>query len=731
MGAFIAIAASQNRTRDCYASAPNLDLTLRSNGEETVQIMDSFGSFTQAGFDPPSIAPTLALGSSGGGLTNNTWVGYIYVYAAKNNYPQVDAGTSAGGSIAPRSNPSPSGNINIMGGAHHVLVTVATSQRSDISHIWIYRTGYFSTQQEAIDSANAGTAFFIAEIANNPNSSSLIYDDSTTVGEGGEECDIDNFTAPQFQFCAYFDPYFWGFGNFAIIANVEVFLDGSFVLADFGDAFFGGRNAQVISFVGITSGGYDGHGNFYFKQTAFNIGQCYIDIALTQTSEFNFSGATQATIKGPSNILYRSKPHNPLSWGETILVDEERIPTLYTFRIGGGDGTAISIIPNLNLLKLDTQAPGVSYLLNLRLAGTTSFEQSKRELSRGFSVSNNFSQFSTIDQNGNSVLWGYDFKTSSILQCDGSSQVPISTKIFDSLRALEFSNFDHGIYDDHTELAVFWFKTGALGEQNDIAFLYHVPTGNWSMHQDWDVSASATIFNSADGENKTIIGTSYGNIGQAFVEDSNVNWLVDSALPIANIFDFEGSGLGYDMQLAARTTPAFDITKPQLYVGNYMRICNDPTHSIAGGIVKIVAVISSSRIHVVFVNGSFSPPASMVGFLGFIPTSFTKFSQLSSPTIQKQLTEMFLTGKGIYDATSNGYFTFAGRLALELELFNIFSNATQQTRLHFLQNGAQGYYNKSLAPNIAFSSIIGLTVDMINGTIPIELKDYSLAFENS
>lgn len=754
MIAKVAIAGPQNAHRDCYAAAPNLDLTLRSNGEETVQVMDSFGNFVQAGFDPPAVAPTLALGAGGGGLTDATFVGYVYVYVAKLNYPLVDAGTSGGGSIAPRSNPSPSATINITGGAHHVTVTLPTSTRLDISHIWIYRTLYFTTLQEATDAINAGTAFWIGEIANNSTVTTINFDDGLTIA-AGEEVDTDCFTAPQFQFCAYFDPYFWGFGNFAMVANCTIAADGSFAFTDSTQRFFSGRNGQTISFAGITTGGYDGHGNYYLLVTNTNgSGRCMLDQALTSFGTLPSTGTTVATIKGQQNILYRSKPHDPFAWGDTTLIGDIRVPALYAFRIGGGVGTAIAIIPNLNLLKLDTEAPGISYVLNLRLAGTPAFEDSKRELSRGFSVTNHFSQFSTLNENGNTVLWGYDFKSSSVLQCDGSTQIPISSKVFDTLRSLQLFEFNHGIYDDHTELAIFWFSTGLYGEQNDLAILYHVPTGNWSLHIDHDVSCSDTIFDSLTGENKTIVGTSKGLIGQALAEDVVRDWTQN----LQSTFNIISTNPGADATFQNINGPFIGIgtglpnSNPTILqiLGVYIQIypLQKPGSfytTLYPTIAKIVAVPASDTIDVKFIVGGPSVPldplATVVGiYFGAHPTFISKFTQLSSPTTQKQLTEIFLNAEGIgslnTDFASGQLFGVEFRLSPNLDddfsadrYFGTIALAYMQRLVPTGGAAWDIFYNKNLNTSINFSSILGFHLEFSPGNI--SLKDYSLIFENS
>lgn len=730
---FVAIGAPQQRTRDCYATATNLDLTLRSNGEEDVLVMDSYGQFVQAGFDAPTVAPTLTLSTNGSGLTNNKWVGYLYAYQANQAYRLVDAGVSAGGSIAPRSNPSPSGNIQVTGGipTRHILVRVNTTTRPDITNILIYRTEYFNTQQEAIDAVNAGTAFYIGTILNDPNVAIVSFDDGVAT-VGGEQCDTDNYTAPIFQFCAYYDPYFWGFGNDAYIGECVVAADATFTLDADADSLFPGREGQIISFEGITTGGFDNHGNFYYKYITFNTGACYLDAAFTQPGFLDFTGDTVAQIKGQSNILYRSKAHNPFAWGETDLIGELRVPHLYAFRVGGGDGTAIAIVSNQNLLKLDTRGPSICYVLSLRLAGTQSFEASKREISR-YAVSNHFSQFESIAPNGSSVLWGYDFKSGSILQCDGNGQVPISSKVFERLRSFLPFEFNHGIYDEETELVIFWMRSTTLQslQTNDYAVLYHVPTGNWSLQKDYDVLCSAKVLDSEADKYKTIVGTSYGLIGRALDPDKANNWL-PSGLSAYNKYDITGTAGDFYILTQVDGDAIFDITHPEYWIGNHVFICAlDLTpliNTLTATPGMIVEVIDASTV-LVDTAGLVLTGTPLFMFIGASPVELVKYTQLSSPTVQKQLTEMFLTLKNVRDLSSIEGWDF--KYALELQLTNIFTSFPFTEFFHFNFNEAQAFYNKDLAEGIAFSSCIGVSLTMINANILIEMKDWSMAFQNS
>src|SRR4030095_1475197 len=142
------LAGTQNRWKDSYAAAPVLGLTLRANGEERVKVFDGVALLVNAGIDAPTVAPTCAAGSAGGSLTNGKFVAYRYVYAATIRYPYVENAITAGGSPAPRSNPSPRSAVFTVTATGKCVVTVTGTTRLDIDRIWIYRTNQFSTSAD-------------------------------------------------------------------------------------------------------------------------------------------------------------------------------------------------------------------------------------------------------------------------------------------------------------------------------------------------------------------------------------------------------------------------------------------------------------------------------------------------------------------------------------------------------------------------------------------------------
>lgn len=529
----VVISNPQNLVKDCYASAPKIDLTVRANGEESVMVMNALGSWVLAGFDSPSVAAGISTSAPVGSFTANQYWAYTYVYVAKIAYPFVENAQTGGGSVAPRTNPAPKTTTDSVASINQKTLSIPTTQRNDLSHIWIYRTAYFSSAAQAATFADAGNIFWIGEVANNPNLASVNFIDNGSVS-GLEQIENDNFRASIFDKVVYADPYFWGFGNSVFTASVSVDTTGLITITD-SNKWFDGRNAQTITFDGITSGGYNAQGSFYFKQIDNKTAQLYDDIALTQVVGLSVSGTTNCYIRGESTTLYRSKPRNPFSWGSTDLIGDIQVPAPYAFAVGGGNGTALAVIASLNLLKLDTELPNRTYTLNLKNAGTPNFEPSLRIISDVFSVSNQHSQFSAILQQGQNVLWGMDSKSFSIIQCDGASQNEISDEVYNTLRNLSDTYADrllsHGIYCPRLEMNCMFFKTfGVTGQAVNKMVYYHAPTGYWGILDCMDVLCSSSIVDPAVGQQKIIVGTETGYIGEMFAEGQYQNWFQPAVL---------------------------------------------------------------------------------------------------------------------------------------------------------------------------------------------------------
>jgi hypothetical protein len=341
---------------------------------------------------------------------------YRYVYAAQRRYPLIENANAPAGKLGPRSNPSPKASRHIDAAGTSSLVTVMKdSSRVDVDEIWIYRTAAYATQAEAELDADAGFLNYVGSIANDGSPGTVTYDDNTLTITGNPEVETDNFPAPQFQLCTYDDPYFYGFGNFQFKAPILVTALGVVTLTDAADKWFDGRNGQTVTMEGITTGGFDGYGSYYFKWIDNITAQLCLDAALTQNGPVDFFGTTEITISGKANILYRSKERNPLSWGLTDVIDDVNVPRPYAFTVGGGFGTAIGVVPILNLLKVDTVAPNKTFVFNLNGKGTPQFEGSKREISSDFATSNFWTQFPMKDKSGQTYLWFSGYSHASYL----------------------------------------------------------------------------------------------------------------------------------------------------------------------------------------------------------------------------------------------------------------------------------------------------------------------------
>lgn len=518
----------QTRTRNSYASSAQARLTLRVNGEEQGVIITPQGAVVQAGFDAPTFTPTVAILGAG-----NVPVGY-YVYAfayASSRYPFVDNAVTGGdGELWPRSSPSPlSAVFHVTPAAKKVGVTVQYTTRSDVDWIWIYRTSVQTTSDAAQEQADAGRFFFVKAIANDTSSTGTVVAEDNAEVDTGEQMELDNYVCPLFRFTVFDGFYWWGWGNNTL--EVVVTLAGGTTITinstySPDGQWFTGRNGYTISFYGITTGGYDGRGNYYFKWLTNTTAQVYVD-PVTQTAVIPpATGYTTAYLSAPSTTLYRSKALNPFSWGITITINSQtgsgtiEVPEEFAEPIGGGVGTAICLVPNERILKLDTQSPERTYALDLNAADTSDFIGTLRTLDEAQSVSSHFSQFPMRNTDGQSFGTGVNAKSLQIVQGDAQSQIPIGGAVITTLRRMvrddEIPTFFHGVYDRNTELNCWWVKTLDVEQGIDTLIYQHAPTGTWGLRYMLGISASWTVYDPVTEQYHSFIGDEEGIIGIAF-----------------------------------------------------------------------------------------------------------------------------------------------------------------------------------------------------------------------
>lgn len=507
----------QSRWKDCYASSAEAKLTLRTNGEEKTTVITPRRAIVQAGFDAPTTTPTAPL-AAGGSLTSGKYYAYRYVYASS-NYPYVDNAVTGGGELWPRSNPSSVVVANPSGGNLTVTVTVTKTTRSDVNWIWVYRAGPYDTSAEATDAADY---FYIGRVGNDNLTGTTTLTDSGLT-DTGEELEFDNFVAPIAQLCVFTGTEWLTWGNWEFVA--EVTLNGTSTVTLNSGTWFNGRDAQIATFDGVTNGGFDGKGSFYFKQLDQTTAQMHAGPDLDGALTVYASGTTKIHIKGPATTLYKSKPNNPFSWGWTLVevVDGAtvKVPLLWFLKVGGGYGCAIGVMPNERLLKLDAQEPSVCFTLSLNdTSSPTTMEATKEIVDERYIVNAHFTQFQALREQY-SLLMGVDGANHAILQSDGQDQVPASDKVFSTLRTLIDDNneqrFWHGVYDPYTELDCWWVKTKDLdGNKCDTMIYLHAPTQQWGIMFDPEISASASVYDPVTNERITLVGSEQGHIGRAF-----------------------------------------------------------------------------------------------------------------------------------------------------------------------------------------------------------------------
>lgn len=508
----------QTSHKNSYASSAQVRLSLRANGEEECVVITADGTVVKAGFVAPTAAPVVT--DSGSGNVPAGEYRYVYAYASS-QYPFAENDIAYNGAEWPRSNPSPSTAVTVSG-ASQVSVQVPTSPLSNVDNILIFRTVTMTTAAEALAEAEAGRLFYVGSILNALTPTVTYVDNSAT--NTGEQVEVDNFPCPCFRFTVFDGFYWWGWGNTTFTG--EVTLDDSSTITLNDGVWFSGRNGFTATLNGVTSGGYDQRGSYYFKWVSTTTAQLCVDPELASVSTISASGITQIQIRGPETTLYRSKARNPFSWGRTTQLNDPVDPnaTIYVSdvwaeKIGGGYGTGLALIPNEGYLKLDTEAPQKSYALDLTAADSDAFLSTLRTLDEAQSTSSHFSQF-PMRVGKQVVIGSVNAKANQLLSADAQTQVPIGDNAIRTLRRVsaENSDFFHGVFDYRTELNCWFLKTTHSAEVVDTLIYQHAPTGFWGTHYCPGVTASATVFDYVTRKHFTFVGDTQGRISIAFAE---------------------------------------------------------------------------------------------------------------------------------------------------------------------------------------------------------------------
>lgn len=631
-----------------FASSAIAGLTVRANGEEVVSVLDMNGNMVDASF-PIGVAPTVTNNATASVLPVGKWAAWAYVYAATSRYPFVENDVSIGGSLAPRGNPSPATAQVIDGSGHGKHIVAPGIVRTDVDQIWFFRTAFFNTQIEAQTSADAGNLFFIGATTHT-GVGSVAFDDNNST-EGGDLVEVDNFAVPTFQFVVYRDPYWWGWGNYPLSATASWTTGGVVTLTD-GTKWFSGRNNQYVRLGDLTTQGIGNLGLWKFKFLTNTTAQLVLDDGTTNAT-LALAGAGTVVVQGPPTTLYRSKARNPFSWGfTTVLANEDRIPETYAFKIGGGLGTAIAVIPNLPYLQISTEYPAGTFTLDLRQAGNTGFENTLRQISNFYSITSHFSQFAATREDDSVVLWGWDAKNFCILACDGFAIQPISQAVSKTLRHMTQTRsrqiLAHGAYDARNRLNCLWLPTSNADAQVNLLVCQHAPTAQWFIHDEHDVLCSAQFQDGDTNLSKIFIGTETGFMGEAFAEGFYANWISS---------DRSSGSIG---SATATTLTRNDDIEFFLdrdgYVGNWCLVTDANGENEQWG--RISAVSSDTlafdyiRPAIGGITSAFNPPlvAGCLFYVGIIECRAVKYFDQAQPAEDKKLTELWFDIDGT-DAT--------------------------------------------------------------------------------
>ena len=539
-------AGAASTYKPCFAPSENVGLCLRSNGEQSVLVIDPFGYSCQAGIPAPVAVPTVVASARNGSQTIGQWVCYAYCYGASSRFPYVEA-DSIGGLLYPRSNPSPASAAFVIQntGAADVTVTYDIPGASysgttgwPVDTIWLGRTQYFDDEADALAAAAAGDFYFLDIIAvpsGTVQGTTFTYTDELTAPTD-DLLEYDNYQCPQFQFCIYVDPYWWGFGNYLRKVAATWDANGLVTFLDDTFTFYDGRFSQPC-YLAPTDPDVNSvqAENVLFYATAIyqgSLGTCQLIGDLNNPSVKPTISAGQGYIvfAGPSTTLYRSKYRNPMAWGYTDYVGDIRVPSQWYLKVGGGMGTGIAQVPNTPLLIVSTKGPSRTYALDLRLAGSDSFDGTLKCISTLYGVTSHFSQFAAVGPGGAMALWGWDGENYVITACDGNSIVPISAAVSVTLRNMsvdwQVQALAHGLYDPTTQLNCLWLPSSTAATP-DTCIMQYAPTGRWYTQYEGDVLSSGIVEGNFCALRKIYGGSSFGHFGVILSTAKTRNWVYE------------------------------------------------------------------------------------------------------------------------------------------------------------------------------------------------------------
>lgn len=622
------ITGRQNLTKNSAAYSEELGIMLIANGEEKPYILTPNGTIFPAGLPAPD-APTIANGSAGL-LTAGMWVKYVVVSASDNLFPTINTRVSSN-----PSDPSTTFHIPTGTGNRKVNVTVNRVDSANVYRLRIYRTPLQASEALADIAGDAGQYYYVGDVAN-PGAGTVIFEDNLIANEGNEFVDFTNHSVPTFKFVVYDGSFFWGFGNHPLRINAMWLEDGTFVSDT---KFYGGRDGQYITFDGVTTGGFDGQGTFIFEQTGEFTGR--IQDAEGEDLSFLADGEGVAIIQGESATLYRSKYRNPFGWGYSRSIVGEFVPELWQLKVSGSLGTAIGLIPDQSLLKLDMEFPALCVTFNLQTAATDNFGNTRRQLSRLYSVTSHFSQFAAVS-GGRQVLWGMDYKNLAIVESDGVSQQPVSGPISTILRLLSAKRANHllahGAYDAQLEINCLWLSSQACDESDsefalDLCVYQHVPTGFWGIINDYGILSSAVVEDVATSRRRILVGTEFGFLGRAFEPGVYGNWippqgLLSGVVASSTITSITRNPTDGDFALGSSSIQY-----------NYLVLVSPD--GLTTHVVNILGFTAASLYYDKLLN----PPveAGWRFFIGLIEVSLLKYFNRGTPATDKAIKEFWAT----------------------------------------------------------------------------------------
>jgi len=198
-----------------------------------------------------------------------------------------------------------------------------------------------------------------------------------------------------------------------------------------------------------------------------------------------------------------------------------------------------------------------------------------------------------------------------------------------------------------------WLPEEGVDSQINLLIMHHAPTDQWFVQDEKDVLCSAQFQDGDTNLSKIYVGTETGLMGEAFADGFYSNW-VSSARSFGTV------GTATALSLTRNDDLEFFLDRNG-YVGNWCLVTDANGENEQWG--RISAVIADKLTFdyiqpaIGEVHSAFNPPLAegSIFFVGVIECRALKYFDMSAPSEDKKLSEVWLTLDSVDVSFSPGH----------------------------------------------------------------------------